>query len=283
MTDTDKGYFKYFRIQIITPVVLTVILFVVAFFLVFLPSLEDNLMNKKQEMIRELVNSVWSILDDYEQQFVSGSIDIDDAKENAVNKIRNLRYGLENKDYFWITDYYPNMIMHPYTPELNGQSLRDYMDPSGKRLFVEFVKVVEKNGYGFVDYIWQWKDDPERLVPKLSYVRGFESWGWIIGTGIYLEDVKEEINSIIAKLTITLLGILSIVSLLLTHMIRQGFRIENARKTTHEKLIVSESKYRTIFENSGTTIMISEADMTVSLVNSEFEKLIGYSKEEFEG
>jgi PAS domain S-box-containing protein len=283
MTYREDKYSRFLKFRITAPVILTVILLITAFFLFFLPALENNLMNKKKEMIRELVNTVWSLLDEYEHLRIKNLLTIDEAKQNALNRILNLRYGPENKDYFWITDYYPNMIMHPFNPELNGQSLKNYTDPNGKKFFVEFVKVVENEGFGFVDYIWQWKDDPDRLVPKLSYVRGYEPWGWIIGTGIYIEDVREEIDKIVSKLTITLLGILIIVSLLLSHQISQGFRIENDRRIAREKLMESELMYRTIFENSGTALMISEPDMTVSLVNSEFENLTGYTKEEFEG
>jgi methyl-accepting chemotaxis protein len=81
------------------------------------------------------------------------------------------------------------MIMHPYVKKLEGKDISDFKDPNGKHLFVEFVKEVERNGAGFVDYVWQKGDDKDYLAPKLSYVKGFEPWGWIIGTGVYIEDV----------------------------------------------------------------------------------------------
>ena len=66
-------------------------------------------------------------------------------------------------------------------------------DPDGKLLFVESVRTADENGDGFIDYMWQWKDDSTRIVPKLSYVMEFKPWNWIVGTGIYLEDVRMEI------------------------------------------------------------------------------------------
>ena len=79
---------------------------------------------------------------------------------------------------------HPHIIVHPYRPDLEGKDISEFADPNGKRLFVEFVKVVKAKKAGYVDYEWQWKDDPGRIVPKISYVKGFEPWGWIVGTGI---------------------------------------------------------------------------------------------------
>jgi methyl-accepting chemotaxis protein len=100
-----------------------------------------------------------------------------------------LRYGPENKDYFWINDLHPRMIMHPYKPELNGQNLTGYTDPNGKHLFVEFVKVCRESGEGFVEYDWP-KYGADEPQPKLSFVKRFEPWNWIIGTGLYIDDIK---------------------------------------------------------------------------------------------
>ena len=106
-----------------------------------------------------------------------------------------MRWGDEGKDYFWITDTHPTMIMHPYLPELDGQDLTTYKDKAGKHLFVEMVDEVETDGSGFVEYYWQYKDDPSRIVPKLSYVQEFKPWQWVVGTGIYVDDVDAAIAS----------------------------------------------------------------------------------------
>ena len=70
--------------------------------------------------------------------------------------------------------------MHPIKPELEGKSMSEVKDPTGKVLFVEFVNVVKASGAGFVDYLWP-KPGSEKPVQKLSYVKGFEPWGWIVG------------------------------------------------------------------------------------------------------
>ncbi len=137
------------------------------------------------------------------------------ARKKAADRISKLRYG--NGDYFWINDLGPRMIMHPIKPELNGQDLTGNKDPSGKQLFVEFVNVVKKQGSGTVDYQWPkpGKDAPQ---PKLSYVTGFEPWGWVIGTGVYMDDLQTQVWESIRKVAITALiviGLLGAVTLVI--------------------------------------------------------------------
>jgi hypothetical protein len=71
----------------------------------------------------------------------------------------------------------PRMIMHPYRPDLEGTDISTFADPAGKRLFVACVEIVRASGAGYVDYQWQWMDDPTRIVPKISYVMGFRPVG----------------------------------------------------------------------------------------------------------
>ena len=68
---------------------------------------------------------------------------------------------------------------------------------------------------GYIDYVWQWKDDPLRLEPKESYVKGFTPWGWVIGTGIYIDDVNAEIARIEQRLINIALAISGAVIVLL--------------------------------------------------------------------
>jgi methyl-accepting chemotaxis protein len=114
--------------------------------------------------------------------------------EDAKQAIAQLRYGPRGKDYFWINDMAPKMVMHPIKPELDGKDLSGSQDPNGKKLFVEFVNVCKDRGEGFVDYMWPMPGH-DAPVPKLSYVRLFEPWGWIVGTGIYLDDVEQAVTS----------------------------------------------------------------------------------------
>ncbi len=111
-------------------------------------------------------------------------------KEAAKKQIGNLRFGPDNKDYFFIIDTEAKVIMHPIKPALNGKDMSDFKDPAGKKLFSEMVTVSKDKGEGFVAYMWP-KPGEDKPVPKQSFVKLFKEWGWIVGTGIYIDDIEK--------------------------------------------------------------------------------------------
>ncbi|NQY93095.1 MAG: cache domain-containing protein [Campylobacteraceae bacterium] len=109
----------------------------------------------------------------------------------ALKTISEIRYA--DNGYFWINDSSPKMIMHPIQPELDGTDLSSYKDSEGTFLFNEFVKVANKNkDGGIVKYLWP-KPGKDMPQPKFSYVKKFEQWDWIVGTGAYVDDVDDKI------------------------------------------------------------------------------------------
>ena len=182
-------------------------------------NLADSLKQQRQNELSHLAQIALSIAREEYDASVRDHTSDDLARKTAAARISKLRYG--DGDYFWINDLGPRMIMHPAKPELNGQDLTDNKDPNGKRLFVEFVNVVKKQGSGFVDYQWPkpGKDAPQ---PKLSYVTGFEPWGWIIGTGVYIDDLQVQLwdsarTVIVAALIV--IGLLGTVTLIIARKI----------------------------------------------------------------
>ena len=116
-------------------------------------------------------------------------IGLEEKRQKAIEFIKVVRYGPEQKDYFWINDMQGKMIMDPYIPDLVGKDLINFKDQNGKEIFAEFIKVCREKEQGFVDYLWPMYEG-KRPVPKISLVRLFKPWGWIIGTGIYLEIIE---------------------------------------------------------------------------------------------
>ena len=202
-------------------------LFVITILAWVVPKAGEALIEKKKEKIKEQTEIAWSVAGYYHGLVESNILSKDKAVEEAKNAIRAIRYGSEMKDYFWINDSRPYMIMHPFSKDLEGKDLSGNRDKQGKALFVEMVNVCKESGQGYVEYMWQYKDDATRIVPKISYVKKFEAWDWIIGTGMYIEDVNEEIaawrNTIIA--VIAVIAILAVIfAMLLSRSISHRLR-----------------------------------------------------------
>ncbi len=159
-----------------------------------IPVAEKAILDRKLEKIKEVTETAWSVMQYYQSRVESNNISLQEAQQRAAAIIRNMRYGPEMKDYFWINDMRPYMIMHPYRPSLEGESLEDFKDPDGVALFVEVVRKCREQGAGFIRYSWQRNDDESNIVPKISYVRLYRPWQWIVGTGMYLEDVRKKIE-----------------------------------------------------------------------------------------
>jgi methyl-accepting chemotaxis protein len=173
---------------IIAPALMSLIMTVwVIFYL--LPLYEKGMLTEKQTATRHVVELTWGILGEIEAQVKSGALSPEDGKKLAAQRLGSLRYG--EKDYIWINDLEPRMVMHPFKPELNGKDLNGVKDPTGKTVFVEFVRVCKEKGAGFVNYQWA-KPGADKPVPKISYVKLFEPWGWVVGSGIYVDDLYQQ-------------------------------------------------------------------------------------------
>ena len=270
---------RHFIFHFMFPAAMALALFAGAMFGVFLPTFQRSLMERKREMIRELTNSAWSILAEYHGDEQAGTLTRAQAQAMARSRIEFLRYGRESKDYFWLQNLEPRIIMHPYRKDLNGQNVSNFRDARGVRIFVEFANLVRRQGEGYIEYYWQWKDDPNRVVPKESYIRGFEPWGWIIGTGIYLEDVRAEIARVQRNLMHTLLLITVLVALLLLYVMQQSLTLERERSEAEESLRDSNARYRALVEatTEGTLLVL---DGRCRYANPIFLDLLGYTEEE---
>lgn len=248
-----------FLLRIDIPAILAILLFVGLIFFYMIPGFEKVMMERKRNLIHEMTSSAFSILSYYQNLENSKVLSPDSARVQARNAIRSIRYGNLQKDYFWITDLRPFMIMHPYRPEMEGKDLSGFKDPGGKKVFVDFVKAVSNGGDSYVDYMWQWNDDSTRIVPKLSYVRLFEPWGWIIGTGIYIDDVKTEIRKIERRALIISGSIGSLIALMLLFISRYSHSIELRRSRAEEELRRSRELYRTLAEQATEGVLIWSA------------------------
>ncbi|GAB4304504.1 MAG: methyl-accepting chemotaxis protein [Desulfuromonadia bacterium] len=203
------------KIMVIPIVSLVVLILGVEFGI--LPFLSDRVMAQKKIATRQAVEVAYGILEDHARQAKEGKMPLEEARKQSAEAVRLLRYS--GKEYFWIHDLtkpVPVMVMHPTVPALDGKvlddpkfnkatSLQEGVDGNkrkldGANLFVAFNEAVATKGEGYVTY--QWPKPKEgggvttELYEKLSYVKKFDPWGWVIGSGIYVDDVKGEVMTL---------------------------------------------------------------------------------------
>ena len=166
-------------------------------FALALAGLDDQMLNDRKNKVRNLDETAVNIAAHYEAEARAGRMTEDDAKRQAIADIKSMRYG--DGDYFWINDMTPTMVMHPTKPELDGKPIDGIKGPDGAAIFLDMVAIVKAKGADYYMYYWP-KPGFSTPVRKVSYVKGFAPWGWIIGTGIYLDDVQSAFFASAVKL-----------------------------------------------------------------------------------
>ena len=140
---------------------------------------------------KKSVEIAYSVVAHYQAEEQAGRLTREQAQDAAKAAVGAMRYGAD--DYFWINDMHPNMVMHPMKPALNGKDLSENKDADGVLMFKEFVGVVQRQGEGFVAYQWA-KPNQDGASPKISYVKGFAPWGWVIGSGVYTDQIAAAVG-----------------------------------------------------------------------------------------
>ncbi|OGN99355.1 MAG: hypothetical protein A2Y89_01680 [Chloroflexi bacterium RBG_13_51_18] len=239
--------------KILLPGIVIIVSFIAIILGYMLPGVQDSLMAEKEAKTKEAAQFAWNIMDSCYQMQRLSELSEQEAQALAIKLIRGLRYGPANTDYFWINDFRPVMIVDPYRLALQGTNLSDIKDESGRAIFLEVVNIAEQQDEGFIKYMWQYGAEYGRIEEKTSYVKAFEPWGWIVGTGIYTVDVQQVIDAkrnqyllIAAILTV----VASIFFLLLTRSISKN--IKRVAKVAN-KLALGDTKQRVKVNSSDET------------------------------
>ena len=164
-----------------------------------------SLKNEQYLKTKNVVETAYSIITHYAALEQSQTLTRAQAQSQAMASIRSLRY--DDTNYFWINNYQPAMVMHPIKPALEGKDLTNNKDPDGTPLFVEMVDVVKKSGEGYVPYKWP-KPGSDKPVDKIAYVKGFNQWQWIIGSGVYLDTID---NTFSLQRTIIVINVMIMI------------------------------------------------------------------------
>jgi len=179
------------------------------------------------EKLDSLVDIPYNIVEKYHTAFEAGTFNEKEAKQKAIEEISALRYS--SGEYFWINDYKSVMVLHPINPELIGENMSGFEDANGTMIFEEMTALVRKDGQGILRYYWT-KPNSDTPEPKVSYVEGFEPWGWIIGTGIYMGDVQliqsSMYSNVLRMIVPVILGII-LFSVLFSYLINRSIKALN--------------------------------------------------------
>ncbi len=155
---------------------------------VSLSNLKTELMNGHSLQVTGVVDVGVGVLQHYYDEQQAGRLTEAEAQARAKADLRGMRFG--SGDYLWINDMTPKMVMHPIKPALEGKDVGGIKDADGQPLFMSMVNVVRADGSGFVHYVWP-KPGHKEPVGKVSFVKGFAPWGWVVGAGVYTDDVEE--------------------------------------------------------------------------------------------
>jgi len=220
-------------------------LFLVAVFFVFLPYYEQDMLKARRNSLADSVDMSYALVVEYEARIQKGEFTPEEGRKRAAARLRTMRYG--NNEYFWVNDTTkptPIMIMHPTSPGLEGKTLDDpkfgkatgywlgrmgeagqgQYDGGTKNLFAAFGEVCEKAGEGFVSYVWPKPlaggGATKEIYPKISYVRLYKPWGWIVGTGLYVDDIHAKVVTLRLWLAGIMAGLVVALSVLVFLIVR---------------------------------------------------------------
>ena len=179
-----------------------------------------------------------------------------EMKAEALKQVGKMR--LTDGNYFWINDLTPKMVMHPIKPALDGQDIGAMTDTKGKHLFREMVSVAKGDGEGYVDYHWG-KPGKDGDFPKLSFVKLFKEWGWVVGMGVYIDDIDAAVAARRTALDQTISAIVYMVLL-----ISGGLALMGAVAGVFGSKSVTNTIGGEPVDIAGIAARVSEGDLTIA-------------------
>ncbi|MGE5681160.1 MAG: methyl-accepting chemotaxis protein [Bacillota bacterium] len=196
-------------------ILLVIIPVLLIFYFHFIPTIEENLLADRKDKVKHLVEVAYGIITSNAERVNTGELSIDQAQSLTVKQINLIRY--DGKQYFFISNMDLKLVANPVRQNLVGTSVAELKDADGINIYQEFRNIARSDREGFFQYR-QIKPGEKDPLPKISYVKLYEPWGWIIGTGMYVDNVKQEIGELKSSLLLPLCIVIA-VALLIGYLI----------------------------------------------------------------
>ena len=198
--------------------ILAVSLMMIGMFAYVLPVIKEKITNDKRDVVASVVQMAHSIVEEYDHRAAGGEFSIEEAQRRAKERIRAMRFGNDEKNYVFINNLDDVAILNPEKPDLEGKTLSD---PKGQIYRAEMIKICREKGSGFLEYLWP-KSDNEKPSPKIAYVKLFKPWGWVVGSGVYVDDIMKTVFKILTGIAV-LLVVISVVITTTTFVVAGRF------------------------------------------------------------
>jgi methyl-accepting chemotaxis protein len=153
--------------------------------------MSSTLLDSREQQVKAVVESAHAVISGYQQKAAAGEMSVTDAKAAAATALSMLRYS--GKEYVWINDLDGLMVMHPFAPQLVGRTITDLKDADGQTFFKSMIDAARAKGAGTVHYKWA-KPGTTEAVDKVSFVQAVPAWNWMVGSGLYVDDVQTQVR-----------------------------------------------------------------------------------------
>ena len=276
-------------LQTSIPAFILIIVIFLTLFNFLIPLIRDKYIEQRKVQLKNITDVAMNIIGTQEKLEREHKRSRALAQQTALERIRSIRYGEKDSGYFWVQNEKSIVIAHSVVPDLEGKSFREVDPEYGDALekVTELTDVVIANKRDdFLVYDW-YNASTGSIGKKLSYIKYYDPWRWVVGTGIFIDDINNEISRIIENITV--MGIVLVGSLLILSVIYSYFivRFRISADKVKRALIESESAVRLrdeqlemVFDASPFAVaIVRQTDGTIVRVNPPFTKLTGYEQD----
>ncbi len=157
-----------------------------------LSQMENQLRTSYDQQIKSQVEIIVSELNGIHQDYLDGNMTANEAKAISANVIRNAKYG--ESGYFWADTMDGVNVVLLGKEDVEGKSRIDLEDVNGKKLIKDFIDIIKNDGEGYDNYYFP-RPGEEEALPKRAFIKLYEPYGWVIGTGNYIDDIDKFVES----------------------------------------------------------------------------------------